>query len=89
LAYTRGDLTSDPANQMVVEPLMKITRSLNKTTVAECVEDAETLEALRTLGVDHVQGFHLGRAARKLSARQPQHWISSMVTPLRPSSKHR
>jgi EAL domain-containing protein (putative c-di-GMP-specific phosphodiesterase class I) len=40
---------------------------MNKSTVAECVEDAATLEALRELGVDHVQGFHLGRPASKLT----------------------
>ena len=61
------DLTSDPSNQLVVASLIKIAHSLNKTTVAECVEDAATLDALRALGVDHVQGFHLGRPARKLA----------------------
>lgn len=63
------DLTSDPSNQLVVASLINIARSLNKTTVAECVEDAATLEALRELGVDHVQGFHLGRPQRKLAER--------------------
>ena len=32
-------------------------------TIAEGVEDAETLELLRELGVDYAQGFHLGRPA--------------------------
>ncbi len=64
------DLTSDPSNKLVVSSLIKIARSLNKTTVAECVEDAATLDALRELGVDHVQGFHLGRPAGKLAERE-------------------
>ncbi|MEO7938486.1 MAG: EAL domain-containing protein, partial [Burkholderiaceae bacterium] len=71
------DLTSDPSNQLVVASLVKIARSLNKTTVAECVEDSATLNALRELGVDHVQGFHLGRPARKLAERafaDRPHW---------------
>ena len=76
------DLTSDPSNQLVVASLVKIARSLNKTTVAECVEDAETLEALRELGVDHVQGFHLGRPANMLAER-PSRERLSVVTPLR------
>jgi EAL domain-containing protein (putative c-di-GMP-specific phosphodiesterase class I) len=50
--------------------------------VAECVEDAATLDALRELGVDHVQGFHLGRPARKLAERAPRERLS-VVTPLR------
>lgn len=76
------DLMSDPSNQLVVASLVKIARSLNKTTVAECVEDAETLDALRELGVDHVQGFHLGRPARKLAEGGPRERLS-VVTPMR------
>jgi len=29
--------------------------------IAEFVEDAETLEMLRSIGVDCAQGFHIGR----------------------------
>ena len=57
------DLTSDSSNRLVVSSLIEIAHSMNKSTVAECVEDAATLEVLRELGVDHVQGFHLGRPA--------------------------
>ncbi len=69
------DLTSDASNRLVVASLIEIAHSLNKTTVAECVEDAATLEALRELGVDHVQGFHLGRPANDLmmEPHQPEH----------------
>lgn len=73
------DLTSDPSNQLVVASLINIARSLNKTTVAECVEDAATLDALRELGVDHVQGFHLGRPARKLAERVARDPHSAMA----------
>jgi len=76
------DLTSDPSNHLVVASLIKIARSLNKTTVAECVEDAATLDALRLLGVDHVQGFHLGRPAPKLAERRPKDRLK-VVIPLR------
>ena len=68
------DLTSDASNRLVVASLIEIARSMNKSTVAECVEDAATLEALRELGVDHVQGFHLGRPANELmEPRQQDH----------------
>jgi diguanylate cyclase len=30
-------------------------------TIAEFVEDAPTLEAVRAMGVDLAQGFHIGR----------------------------
>jgi len=69
------DLTTDAGNRLVVSSLIEIARSMNKSTVAECVEDAATLEALRELGVDHVQGFHLGRPANDLmmEPRQNEH----------------
>jgi len=68
------DLTTDAGNRLVVASLIEIARSMNKSTVAECVEDAATLEALRELGVDHVQGFHLGRPANELmEPRQNEH----------------
>lgn len=76
------DLTSDPSSQLVVASLIKIARSMNKTTVAECVEDAATLDALRELGVDHVQGFHLGRPGRRLLERAVSERLS-VVTPAR------
>ena len=66
------DLASDASNQLVVASLIKIAHSHNKTTVAESVEDAATLEALRKLGIDHVQGFHLGRPAAKLAESRPR-----------------
>lgn len=80
------DLTSDPSNQLVVASLIQIARSLNKTTVAECVEDAATLDALRAMGVDHVQGFHLGRPARRLVERRPLD-RTAVVTPLHRHAK--
>ena len=38
-------------------------RRLGKHTIAEFVEDAETLELLAELGVDYAQGHHIGRPA--------------------------
>ena len=38
--------------------------ALNKLTVAEGVEDQQTLAALRALGVDFAQGYLLGRPKR-------------------------
>jgi Amt family ammonium transporter len=38
-------------------------QEMGKQTIAEGVEDAATLERLRQLGVDHAQGYHIGRPA--------------------------
>jgi len=38
-----------------------VARGLRKITIAECVEDRQTLEMLTSFGVDAVQGFFLER----------------------------
>lgn len=44
----------------VIEAIVSLARGLGQTTVAEGVETATALDALRELGVDRVQGFLLG-----------------------------
>ncbi len=56
-----SNLAGDPTSQSLVRALSDMARSLGKLTVAECVGDDATVEWLRDLGVDHAQGFHLGR----------------------------
>ncbi len=55
------DLTLSPTDQHVVRAVVGIARSLDQRTVAEGVENAETLALIRQLGVDYVQGFFTGR----------------------------
>ena len=57
------DLTLSPTDQHVVRAVVGIARSLGQRTVAEGVENAETLALVRQLGVDYVQGFFTGRPA--------------------------
>ena len=42
---------------------MDIARGLGKRTVAEMVGDQPTLDLLAGLGVDHAQGYHIGKPA--------------------------
>lgn len=53
------DLPNDHDNQVFVKSIVDVARGMRKTTIAEFVEDAETLEMLRRFGVDMVQGYHL------------------------------
>jgi PAS domain S-box-containing protein len=57
------DLPRDPASQQVVRAVAMLAAGLGKQTVAEGVEDEETLELLRRFGVDHAQGYGIGRPA--------------------------
>ncbi len=51
------NLPNDYDNQLFVKAIVAVARGLRKTTIAECVEDEETLEMLRDFGVDCVQGY--------------------------------
>ena len=71
--FVRG-CVADRTDQLVIQAVVDIARGLGKRTVAEMVGDEETLELVRRLGVDFVQGFHIGRPAplaRWLVERKP------------------
>jgi EAL domain-containing protein (putative c-di-GMP-specific phosphodiesterase class I) len=55
------DLATNPVNRHVVRAIVSLARAFGLQTVAEGVEDDETMAVLRTEGVDYGQGFHLGR----------------------------
>jgi EAL domain-containing protein (putative c-di-GMP-specific phosphodiesterase class I) len=57
------ELIPNPANQHVVKAIVSLAHGFDCQTIAEGVEDAETLELLRKYGVDFAQGYHLGRPA--------------------------
>jgi EAL domain-containing protein (putative c-di-GMP-specific phosphodiesterase class I) len=53
------NLPQEYDNQLFVKAIITVARGLHKTTIAECVEDEETLLMLKSFGVDCVQGYHL------------------------------
>jgi diguanylate cyclase (GGDEF)-like protein/PAS domain S-box-containing protein len=55
------ELTTNDTDQEVVKAIVGIARSLGKHTIAEGVENPETLALLREYGVDYAQGFHIAR----------------------------
>ena len=55
------DLVTSPANQHVVKAIINLAHGFGCQTIAEGVEDAETLQLLQDFGVDFAQGFYLGR----------------------------
>lgn len=50
-------MAHDPIDGAIVASINQIGHAMGLRTIAECMEDAATLERLRTLGVDYVQGF--------------------------------
>jgi diguanylate cyclase (GGDEF)-like protein/PAS domain S-box-containing protein len=65
------DLCTSLTNQLVVKAVVDIARGLGKRTIAEFVEDAETLELLRDMGVDFAQGFYVASPAPLPLLRAP------------------
>jgi PAS domain S-box-containing protein len=62
IEFVRG-LTENAANQHVVKAIVNLAEGFGCETIAEGIEDAETLELLREYGVDYGQGYFLGRPA--------------------------
>lgn len=55
------NLASTPTDQVIVAGLVQIAHGLGKQTIAEFVEDEQTVELLRREGVDMAQGYYVGR----------------------------
>ena len=58
-------------DQYLVRTIVGLAKRLGQVTVAEGVEDDATLSTLRRFGVDHAQGYHLGRPA-PIDSRHPR-----------------
>jgi PAS domain S-box-containing protein len=74
LAYLKIDidfvqnLAVDTSNQHLVKAIAQLAKDFGYETIAEGVEDAETLAMLVDYGVDFAQGFHIGRPAPTTSS---------------------
>ncbi len=55
------NIRTNSTDELLVSHMAQIASTLGLMTIAEYVEDAETLELLASLGIDAVQGFHIGR----------------------------
>jgi EAL domain-containing protein (putative c-di-GMP-specific phosphodiesterase class I) len=55
------DMLNDPLNRDMVAAINDIGHSMGRKTIAEYVESEAVLTVLRDMGVDFVQGHHIGR----------------------------
>ena len=55
------NLPHDTVDQHLVKAMVEVARGLGKKTIAEFVENEETLRLLREYGVDYAQGYHVGK----------------------------
>jgi len=55
------DMLEDPIDRAMVEAINDIGHVMGKKTIAEFVENAATVDALREIGVDYAQGFGVAK----------------------------
>ena len=51
------DMLASETSTAIVRTIVELAQNLGMTSIAEWVEDVQTLEALREMGVDYVQGY--------------------------------
>ncbi|MEP6899213.1 MAG: phosphodiesterase [Rhodanobacter sp.] len=56
-----GAMRDDPHTSKLVSAIINMAHHMDLTTVAEGIEDQDTLELLADMGCDFGQGYHLGR----------------------------
>ncbi len=60
------NIAANYKDEVFVRHIHEISHEFGKITVAEYVEDEETLEILKKIGVTLAQGYHLGRPSEKI-----------------------
>ena len=57
------NMVDDQIDHAMVQAINQIGHTMNIKTIAEFVEDEQTLEAVRSVGVDYAQGYHIAKPA--------------------------
>lgn len=68
------ELPDNIANQHLVRAIVKLARSIDCETIADGVQDAQTLSLLRQYGIDYAEGDHIrhpGTAPQPRASREP------------------
>jgi diguanylate cyclase (GGDEF)-like protein len=60
------NITKDEKSKIITKSIIDFAASLNIKTIAEFVEDKESLELLRDFGADFIQGYYIGKPNKKL-----------------------
>jgi len=63
--FVKG-MAHSTVDQAMVESMNQIAHALGKQTIAECVENEETLHLLKRMGIDRAQGNYIGRPREAL-----------------------
>jgi len=67
-SFIRG-VETDPAARAIVRAIDTVAHTLGKETIAECVENLDSVRTLMELGIEYGQGYALGMPSPELSPR--------------------
>ncbi len=70
------DVTSNPFSKIAVDTAIKMGRQLDLRVVAEGIEDKESLQYVRSQGIDEVQGFLI---AKPMTAAELTNWTNQIA----------
>ncbi|PNV84028.1 MAG: hypothetical protein C0627_02370 [Sulfurimonas sp.] len=59
-------ITTDTSSRTVVKTIINFAKDLNLKTIAEFVEDKESLDLLKKMDVDFIQGYYIGKPDKNL-----------------------
>jgi diguanylate cyclase (GGDEF)-like protein/PAS domain S-box-containing protein len=65
------DIANNPVNHAMVRAINDVGHIMNIKTIAEYVEDEETLRTVREIGIDYAQGHAVGRVRSLTLAEHP------------------
>ncbi len=63
-----ANMVDDPKDSAVVRSIASLAHELNAKTIAEYVETAEVLEAVKEINITYAQGFHIRKPAPTIGA---------------------
>lgn len=72
------NLSSNNEDRLFVKAIHDVSSGLNKKTIAEFVEDAESLDLLSSLGVNYAQGYFIGKPSPELLENDLFYWSSAI-----------
>lgn len=61
-------VTTDNSSRVIVKTIINFASNLGLKTIAEFVEDKDSLELLEKMGINYVQGYYIGKPASELSS---------------------
>lgn len=70
-----SNMLNDRIDHAFVESTVTLAKSIGIQTVAEFIEDQQTLEAVKKLGIQYAQGYFIGRAEPEFMQQAPQHTL--------------